>query len=250
MNLIAIGFDVQLINFHVWLTKKGITTFQHVTYLRELKENQASLKNGLMTLFEFEDWKANALQSNDPLKKSKTIVKKQVVAVSNHEEESIQTPHVSQDNISQNADFDNNASALSILGPSQVYHDRSGSALADRSSNTIIMQADETELADLKNKEGQTAPVRTILTMKKPEASKKTCCASVTCRPCIQPKKSIIPTAAPPAPMTLTPSPSPLPADPAEHKKLKKEEKSEIQIIKKALLVKKDHSQSSTAVIE
>ena len=36
VNVIALGFDIQLIYYHVWLVKKGLSTFQHVTYLREL----------------------------------------------------------------------------------------------------------------------------------------------------------------------------------------------------------------------
>ena len=112
VNVIAIGFDAHLIYFHIWLTKQGITTFQHVTYLRELKDNEYNLKHGAMSQFEFDKWKKQALQSNAPMKKSKTIVKMEATAVAavvnedDPEEEQLHTLHVSKDNISQNAGFD------------------------------------------------------------------------------------------------------------------------------------------------
>ena len=47
VNCIAFLVDGQLIYFHIWLTRKGYTTFQYVIYQRELKEKLYSLKVSL-----------------------------------------------------------------------------------------------------------------------------------------------------------------------------------------------------------
>lgn len=44
VNLVAIVFNVQLIWFHRWLDTKGISTFDHIMYKRELFNKQKELK--------------------------------------------------------------------------------------------------------------------------------------------------------------------------------------------------------------
>ena len=44
VNIVSILFDLQLIWFHVWISGRGITTFDYITYKRELQNKQKLLK--------------------------------------------------------------------------------------------------------------------------------------------------------------------------------------------------------------
>lgn len=44
VNVVTILFDLQLIWFHVWISGRGITTFDYITYKRVLAGKQKLLK--------------------------------------------------------------------------------------------------------------------------------------------------------------------------------------------------------------
>lgn len=43
-NLISLILTTHLITFHIWLSFKGITTFEHIIYKREKREKELELK--------------------------------------------------------------------------------------------------------------------------------------------------------------------------------------------------------------
>ena len=44
MNFLVILFDLQLIWFHVWITKRGISTFDYINFKREEKQMKQQVK--------------------------------------------------------------------------------------------------------------------------------------------------------------------------------------------------------------
>lgn len=61
INIIVIVFDLQLILFHIWIFKRGISTFDYIIFKREEKQKMQKVKDGVMTRAEFIEWKDQAL---------------------------------------------------------------------------------------------------------------------------------------------------------------------------------------------
>ena len=69
-------FSLQLIFFHAWLGRRGLTTFEFIQYRRELFEKKKDVKEGKMTLEQLAEWKKEGLKNFKPTKKSRTINRK------------------------------------------------------------------------------------------------------------------------------------------------------------------------------
>ena len=44
LTIFALGLVGQLTFYHAWLARKGITTFQHISFKREIKMKEKDLK--------------------------------------------------------------------------------------------------------------------------------------------------------------------------------------------------------------
>jgi NADH:ubiquinone oxidoreductase subunit K len=64
LNLVAMGYIIDLIVFHRWLQKHGASTFDYVVFERKKKEKLQQLKNGdeFIDQAEFDLWKNEYFQ--------------------------------------------------------------------------------------------------------------------------------------------------------------------------------------------
>ena len=61
VTIFAIIVNVQLVIFHAWIARLGLSTYDYIGYKKKLKEKKAEVVAGTLTEAEFNEWKQKAL---------------------------------------------------------------------------------------------------------------------------------------------------------------------------------------------
>jgi hypothetical protein len=71
-NVGIVIMNGHLIGFHIWISYKGISTFDHIMFKREKNEKLLLLKGGKITKNEYEQWLKET--SPDKIEKKSKII--------------------------------------------------------------------------------------------------------------------------------------------------------------------------------
>ena len=76
-SIITLFINFHLVAFHIWISSKGLSTYDYIGYKKNLKEKQAELKAGIISEKELKDWKQTALIFPEK-RKSSIVMRKNI----------------------------------------------------------------------------------------------------------------------------------------------------------------------------